>query len=370
VYIAGVPVGKVKSIDRADSQRMRVTLQLDKTAAPVRQGATAQINLKALTGQVDVTLTQGTGQAYPSGSVLPASAVKPTVQLRDILASLNPQTRTALTGVIRSLGQSTDGREKDLSGVMQGFSQIGTTGHTTLQALSDQSADLEVVSNQLSDIWDALDVGRGQIAQLVSGADRLTAATTGQRAAVEQSMRKLPGVLDSATEASTDISKLGRSLRPVAADLRDAAPDLNASFNDLPDATHQLRDSLRPLHDVLHDAGPTLHRTDRFQSETDDFIPPATSVLKDLNPMLRYSSPYGHDVAAFFTNFGDAFHNFESDGQVYIRVYPVVGAHSARYDPVDLPKSVVINNPYPEPGFATKPLTSFTGKYPRVERDN
>jgi phospholipid/cholesterol/gamma-HCH transport system substrate-binding protein len=370
VRTAGVPVGKVASVSRVDGQRVRLELALDEVATPVHQGATVQISEKALTGQPMVRLVDGTGPALPSGSVLPPSAVKPAVQLRDVLAGLDKPTRDALGGVVRSLSQSTDGREKDLSGVMAGLSDIGANGDTALDALAAQSEDLEQVSRQLRQIFDALDTGQGQIAQLVSSADRLTAATAGQRPALEATMRKLPPVLDSATEASGDIADLSDALAPVAADLHRAAPDLNAALDQLPDASHDLRQLLPPLRAVLDAAPPTLHRLPDFGKQARETFPPAIDLLRDLNPALRYLKPYGREIATTFVNFGGGMHHYGDDQASYAYLKPTFGGNSPlRPSPLTLPGAIYPTNPYPAPGTMAD-HQPFTGAYPHVERES
>jgi len=370
VYIAGVPVGKVDTIDRMPNDSMRITLELDDVASPAHAGTTAQISEKALTGQPMIRLVPGTGAELPSGTVLPASDVKPVVQLRDVLAGLDKPTRDSMGNVIRSVSQGTDGRQKDVSGIFEGLSDLGTNGDTALDALANQTVQLQQVFNELTEVMNALDTGQGQIAQLVSSANRLTSATAAQRPAVEDSMRKLPGVLDSATAASDDITRLSAALRPVAADLRTAAPDLNAGLNDLPAASHDLRGSLGPLDNVLTGASPTLHRVPDFKDETHDFVPSATSILRDLNPMLRYIEPYNREIVSFFTNFGATLHHFEPDGQNMVRLRPYGDARSLRPNPLHMPEGIFMKNPYPQPGSMDKPMRPFTGQFPHVDRDH
>jgi phospholipid/cholesterol/gamma-HCH transport system substrate-binding protein len=369
VQIAGVPVGKVATVSRPSNNMVRLELALDEVASPVHQGVTAQIGEKALTGQPMVRLVDGTGPAVSSGTVLPPSAVKPAVQIRDVLAGLDKPTRDALGGVVRSLSESTDGRSADLSGVMAGLSDIGKNGDTALDALAAQSADIEQVSRQLEQVFDALDTGQGQIAQLVSGADRLTAATAGQRPALEATLRKLPPVLDSATEASGDIADLSGALAPIAADLREAAPDLNAALDQLPEASRDLRRVLPPLRAVLDAAPPTLHRVPRFGKEARETFPPAIDLLRDLNPALRYLKPYGREIATTFVNFGGGMHHYGDDQASFAYLKPNFGGETPlRPGPLKLPESIYGRNPYPAPG-AVNDRKPFTGTYPRVERD-
>jgi len=368
VQEAGVPVGKVAALDRISPDAIRIVMDLDSVAAPLHQGVTVQISEKSLAGQPSVKLVDGAGPEIPNGTVLPASAVKPPVTLRDVLASLDRPTRDALGGTIRSLGQSTDGRQADVSALAAGLASIGDHGDTALDAIAAQSGDLEQISQQLGQVFDALDVGQGQIAQLVSSADRLSAATAGQRPALEASLRKLPGVLDSTKTASGDISDLSHALSPVASDLRKAGPDLNDALDDLPDDSEALRHLLPTLHSVLDDAPDTLHRVPDLGEQARDLFPPAVDALRDVNPILRYLKPYGLDITQIFTNFGGAFHHYGDDGGAYVYLRPIFGVGSLHPDPIKYPGFIQPSNPYPAPG-GLRDLKPFTGSFPRVERD-
>jgi phospholipid/cholesterol/gamma-HCH transport system substrate-binding protein len=368
VETAGVPVGKVAALNRVPNHGVQVVMSLDKVVTPLHQGVTVQIGEKSLAGQPVVQLVDGAGAPIPDDALLPPASVKPQVQLRDVLASLDKPTRAAMGGVIRSMGEATDGRQHDVAALTQGLSAIGANGDTALDAIAAQSNDLAQISQQLQQIFDSLDVGRGQIARLVSSADRLSAATAGQRRSVEESVAKLPSVLDSVTTASVGISQMARSLQPVARDVRSAAPELNDSLNQLPPAASDLRGLLPALHAVLNDAPETLHKLPDFDDHAREFVPPTNELLRDIDPMLRYLKPYGPDIAQMFSNFGAAIHHHGDDGAAYLPFRPTFTAGTVKPDPVKLPAALGVSNPYPAPGGLTD-LRPFSGNYPRVERD-
>lgn len=368
VQVAGIPVGKVQAMNRIGPDRIRIVLVMDGVSTPLHQGVTAQISEKSLVGQPMVRLVDGTGPALPDGTVLPPSAIKPPAQLRDVLASLDKPTREALGGVVRSLSQSTDGRQRDMASLAAGLAEVGANGDTALDAIAAQSNDLEQISQQLNKIFDSLDTGQGQIVQLVSSADRLSSATARQRPALEVSVRVLPSVLDSAKTASVSLSRVSHALSPVAASLRRAGPDVNDALIQLPEASSELRGLLPTLNSVLDHAPATLERVPKFGADARDLIPPAIGILRDLNPMLRYLKPYGLDLSQFFTNFGGAIHRYGDDGGTSVYFRPIFSAHSVQPTPLKLPQSLFPSNPYPAPG-GLKDLKPFTGAYPRVERD-
>lgn len=371
VQVAGVPVGKVDDITPAGNHVV-LHMSLDPVAAPLHQGVTVQISEKSLAGQPFVRLVDGTGPEIPNGAALPASAVVPPVTVRDVLASLDPKTLDSLGGTVRGLGAGTDGRTQDIADLMGGLNALGSNGNTALDAIAAQSADLQSLSGELTQVFDALDTGDGQIADLVSSANRLTGATAGQKANLEATMRKLPAAMKGVSSTAAQFNRISDPLTPIAANLRQAAPDLNAALVQLPGTTSDLRGLLPPLQSVLDQAPTTLDKIPDFGETVQSLIPPATSLLQDADPALRYLKPYGLDIAQIFSNFGASFHHYDADGASYVYLRPMVTPLTVRPNPVKLPTGgplMTQNNAYPAPGGLTN-LQPFTGAYPRVERDN
>ncbi|GAB2967886.1 hypothetical protein GCM10017788_60700 [Amycolatopsis acidiphila] len=371
VQVAGVPVGKVARLDHQGG-KARLDLQLDGSVSPLHEGATVQVSEKSLAGQPVLNLVDGTGAPYKDGAVLPPTAVKPSVQLRDVLASLDKPTRDALSATVRSLGQGTAGSAGDVSALMTGLGNLGRGGNTALDAIAAQTGDLKALAAELNTVFNALDTGQGQIADVVSDANRLTSATAGQAQSLGDTMTKLPGVLDSATTATGKLNQLAGALAPVAADLKTAAPDLSSALEELPATTADLRGLLPSLDATLNKAPATLQGVPAVGRDVSGLAGPADDVLRDLNPMLRYLQPYGKDIAQLFQNFGSSFHHYADDGGAYVIFRPVVGPYSLRPNPLPLDNGssglLRQSNPYPAPGGLQDP-SLFQGQYPHVERD-
>lgn len=374
VMIAGVPVGKVQSITQQD-HTVRVTMTLEDTAAPLHGLPKVRPREKALTGQWGIEITDGTGPAIPNGATLPPTAAVRPVTVRDVLADLDTPTRGALSKTIRSLDASTAGRSEDISGLMSGMANLGRNGHTALDAIAAQSDDLKALTRELNTVFQSLDTSQGEFADVVGYASTLSSATAGQRQSLESAMRQMPDVLDSARTASGKLGELSHSLAPVATNLKASAPSLGSALTQLPSAARDLRASLPSLNGTLDQAPATLDRVPQFGTDVRGLLPPATEVLRDVNPMLRYLQPYGQEVTHAVTNFGAAFHYKDSSGSAMLRLLPIITAESAKPVPVDIARLPVVretgliqNNPYPKPGGLINQVP-FSGPYPRVERD-
>jgi phospholipid/cholesterol/gamma-HCH transport system substrate-binding protein len=367
VQTAGIRVGQVRSVKTMAGGGVKVELALKRDMAPLHQGATLRLGARSLVGESYLDLTDGKGPRLPSGTELPASAIVPSVQLNDVLASLDAGTRSDLTGLLRSLGAGTAGSESDVDDLMTGMGALGRQGHTALDAIAAQSQDLTALARQTALVLNALDTGQGQVADLVGNANKLTAATSGQQAAIEKTLREAPRTMDTTTKATDSLVSLSTALSPVATDLRRSAPDLTRALNELPGTTTDLRGLLKPLSTVLDRTPATLDRLPAVTKDVRASIPTARATLSDVNPMLSYIKPYGPELAAYFANFNAVLNYKDESGASYLRLTPLVNTHSPQ-----LPYSTDgllgnYTNPYPAPGEGSRP-GPFKGKYPRVER--
>ena len=371
VEVAGVNVGEVRSVvTKPDGEH--VTFTLKKEIVPLHQGATVRVGERSLVGESYIDVTDGTGKTLSSGSTLPASAVQPSVQLHDVLASLDPASRQQLQGMINAAGASTSGDQQSIAQLADGLGKLGRQGYTAADALAAQSADLKSLARQTSALMSALDTGNGQIAALVQSADQVTAAVAGQAPAVRGTLREAPKVLSTAQSATGALNALSTALSPVAKNLQASAPNLTVALRQLPATTGDLRGLLPSLDASLGKVPATLTRVPTLSKDANALIPTVETSLKDVNPMLGYIEPYGADLAAYFANFNAVLNYTDSNGAYYLRLVPIVNNYSAQL-PVkagDLTGKVLgtYTNPYPAPHAGGTP-GPFTGSYPKVKRE-
>jgi phospholipid/cholesterol/gamma-HCH transport system substrate-binding protein len=367
VAIAGVNVGKVESITRQNG-RANVVVSLDQDAAPVHGGLTVRVGAKSLAGESYVDIMDGTGAPLSSGTKLPPSAVRPAVQLRDIVNSLDPETRKSLGGLLRTAGAGTLDSEDDVAKTMTGLGQLGREGYTAVDAISAQSRDLTTLAQQTTTVLGALNSGQGQIATLVEQAQRLTSATSGQEQSLTDTVRELPGVLTSTRTAAGKLRELSSAVAPVASDLNSASPYLDTALQQLPGTTSDLRGLLPSLTGTLQEAPATLDRVPTLAQDANALIPQLRTTMTDLNPMLGYLAPYGPELGAFFSNFGAMLNYTDEAGIHFFRLEPDLGNDRiVKGIPLQLPKLLTGNNPYPAPGQSdARTGRPFTRLYPQA----
>jgi phospholipid/cholesterol/gamma-HCH transport system substrate-binding protein len=367
VRIAGVRVGKIEEL-KVNGRTARVTMELDDDVAPLHDGATVTVSAKTLIEETFLTVVDGKGAEIPNGATLPKDAGTTSVQLNDVLTSLDRPTRTQLRSMVRSSGLVTDGTKEEVDALLTGLGALGRDGGGALEAAANQSQDLAELTRNLAAVMRALDQRQGQIVQLSEDSDAITASMAAEKDNIEELMRELPPFMESARDATEDLERLAEPLDGVAENLDDAAPDLSAALKELPGTTKELRLLVPDLQRVVDRAPATFSRTPEFVNSARPVVQSLSVVLQDLNPMLTYMKPYGHDMAGQFRNVSLAVGATDTKGHI-LRVRTVFTGHSLN-SPVKALLPGVHYNPYPAPGAAQDdPDTTFKGPYPRVERD-
>ena len=368
VMVAGVRVGKVAKLTSQDGTATAV-LQIDDAAAlPLHQGVKIRLRSKSLIEETYVDIQDGQGPPISDGADLPDSDVVPSVQLDDVLNSLDARTRGDLGSLLQSLGKSTHQSSQQLSQTMSGLGDLGSSGYDVLDALAAQSRDLRRLVSTTSGVMDALDAGQGQIVNLVKQANLLTSSTARQDESVRATMRALPAVLSTVQSSTSSLSTLATDLRPIALSVRQAAPSLNGALTELPATTRDVRALLPSLDGTLISAPKTLSLVPTTAQGVRDIIPTTRATLADVNPMLAFIQPYSHDLAALISNWDAMLLGSDVNGH-YLRIFPVLNEQSLKGLPIPLNSGILDkSNAYPAPGGSRNP-GPFSGTYPHVVPD-
>jgi phospholipid/cholesterol/gamma-HCH transport system substrate-binding protein len=366
VRMAGVRVGKIEEL-KVVGQQARATIQLDDDVVPLHEGATVTVQNKTMIEETYLDVVDGAGSRLPNNAMLPRSAGTQSVQVNDILTSLDEPTRKELQGMIRSSGLVTEGTHEEVDALLTGLGSLGRDGSGALEAAAAQSEDLAQLTRNMAAVMRALDTQQGRIVRLAEDSDAITAASAGEKEDIERLMRELPPFMESAREATDELDRLSGPLDDVAENLEDGAPHLSAALKELPATTRDLRLLVPELERVIDRAPATLRRTPGFVDSAGPVVSSFSGVLQDLNPMLAYMEPYGHDFAAQFTNVSLSNSATDPKGHI-LRVRPVFTGHSANLPTMTLLPGMFFN-PYPAAGASDHAPKTFDGDYPRVFRD-
>jgi phospholipid/cholesterol/gamma-HCH transport system substrate-binding protein len=309
VTIAGVQVGQVGGV-KLDGGRAVVTMNIYRKYAPIYRDATVLLRPRTPLKDMYLALDPGTAQAgaLPNGGVLGLASTSPTIDLDQILASLDADTRSYLllllsggaqafrdpasaSGVYETgTGSSAPSAAAvaDLRGTFKRFEPLDRDTRAFATLLAARNRNLSEAIHNLQLVANALGGVNGQLASLISSANTNFSAISSQDANLEAGLALLPGTL---TQTNTTLGKvqtfadrLGPTLTELQPFARALAPALGASRPLFHDTTPVIRDQLRPFSVAVQ---PLARALEPAAAELAKAAPPLTRSVGVLNAVLN-----------------------------------------------------------------------------------
>jgi len=265
VSVQGVEVGVVKDV-KLDGRVAAVTLDITDEDLKVYKDATLLVRPRTALKDMFVALDPGTAAAgeLPEGGTIPESQTQPTVDVQDILANLDADTRSYLRlllaggaqGFTDSATASKEGEPSpsavaDFAQTLRTFKPFAADARQATELLAQRRENLKGAISGLSQVMVQLGAINGDISNLVSGANRTFQAVGSQDTRLRSALTELPGTLAELNRALSGSIEFGRqlgisttALQPLARNLAPAERALQPfAVQTLP----VLSDKLRPF---------------------------------------------------------------------------------------------------------------------------
>jgi len=252
VNVAGVEVGEISNV-RLERGRAIVTLRLDGQDVPVYKDAS--VLLRPRTGLRDMVaeLTPGTraaGRLEP-GKRIPIGQTLPDVNLDEILAALDTDTRTYLRMLLGDAAVGLRGTQRDLANALRRVEPTARDLRRVNAALVVRRRNLARTIHAFSLLVGELGARDDRLSTFVESSNAVLAALTRQDASLRATLRGLPGALVDTRRALGKAQALGAELGPTLQALRPGAralgPSLRATRPFLVRTTPVIRDQIRPF---------------------------------------------------------------------------------------------------------------------------
>jgi phospholipid/cholesterol/gamma-HCH transport system substrate-binding protein len=235
VRIAGIDVGKVKSIEAVDSATggARVTMELEESALPIHEDAHLKIRPRIfLEGNFFVDLQPGSPSApeLEDGGTIPLQQTAAPVQFGDVLNVLQSDTREDLKTFLREYGAKglqNGGAEGFRDSIRYWEDAYRNSALANDAALGqDPSRDVQRMLRGQARTFAALVRDERALQGLIANFNVTAGAFAREDAALEASIPQLRGTLRAAYPA---LGSLNASLPSVRAFANDALPGVRSS---------------------------------------------------------------------------------------------------------------------------------------------
>jgi phospholipid/cholesterol/gamma-HCH transport system substrate-binding protein len=185
------------------------------------------------------------------GFTIPGSNTNPDINLDEVLASLDSDTRAYLDLLVNGAGPGLQGKGNQLAQVLQRFEPTHRDLARLNQAVAVRGTNLQRLVNSLQRLNTALAAKQVQIVQLVDSSSKVFNAFASEGSNVSRAIADLPGTLQQTTATLGKVQTFAQLLGPTATKLLPAAgalPAANAALSALAKpSTPIVRDQIRPF---------------------------------------------------------------------------------------------------------------------------
>jgi phospholipid/cholesterol/gamma-HCH transport system substrate-binding protein len=238
VEVAGVIVGRVHTVHLRNGRAV-LDIDMERGQAKLFRNASILMRPRTLLKDMILQVTPGTRAAgvLKADDTIPVSSTLPDVNLDELLASLDTDTRDALVALVQGAGEGLRGQGGTLGSVFRRFDPTMRELRAINGELVKRRAAIRRVVTNFSRISQALASHKRDLTRFVASSNQVFGALASEQAGVRASLRELPPTLAQAESASRalspvarDLGSASRKLLPGARSLGRGARELDAMF--------------------------------------------------------------------------------------------------------------------------------------------
>lgn len=269
--VSGVDVGEVADVQLRDGRAL-VTFSVERGRLPVvYRDARMTLRPKTPLNDMTVQLEPGSPRAGRLGEhdVLPVDRTAPVVNLDEILAALDRDTRDYLRALITAGGRGLRGRGADLRALLKATAPTLRRTRAVTAAVNGRRRELRRLVGHLDALTETVAGHDRSLADLVAGSEATFSALARREQALRASLRRLPPTLRLADQTVHALRPLARELGPTARELRPPVRALDPALR-----------ALRPL------------------------VGPGAGQLRDVRGLVREARPLARDLRPALVDLG------------------------------------------------------------------
>ena len=342
VQVAGRRVGSVTSIELTPDNQARVNVRVEEPYAPLREGTQAVIRATSLSGVANryVALTPGpdTAKTLADGAALRQNATRSIVDLDQLFATFDPETRRSLQGVIKGFATQYKDKGAQANAAAEYFNPLLSTSRRLFGQLGQDEQALTAFLVNTGKAMTALSSRREELTSLVSNANATTRAIAAEDAALARSLQLLPQTVRRANTTFVNLRTTLDDLDELVSESKPATRRLAPFLRELRPLVADSRPTIRDLRELVtqpgadNDAVEATRRLPGLQRVASPAFRQQTRALGKLQEPLEFIRPYTPELTGWIRSFGQATSAYDANGH-YARVQPIFNSFAFDDDP-------------------------------------
>ncbi len=306
VRISGVNVGKVLGIELAPNGRQALaTVDIDDKYGPLPKSTRAILRTKTLLGETYIELTPGErdGPRLEDGGTLPEANVAESVQLDEIFATFDPETRAAFQQWMQEAAVAIQGQGQALSYGLGQLEPTFTEFDRLFRTLDSQRLAVGQLFSNGAKTFTALRGRNGDVADLIRSSNEVFSTAARRDRDIEALFRAFPTFLDESRATVSRLRTFAENTDPLMRQLVPAAEELSPTFIAFANLAPEAKGFFEGLEPVIERA-PKGFAAGRklFRDEFPPLLRAVDPFLRNLNPFLTGLNLYKRETTAFFGN--------------------------------------------------------------------
>jgi phospholipid/cholesterol/gamma-HCH transport system substrate-binding protein len=266
-----------------------------------------QLRLRSLAGEAYVQVFPGRSKRLiPSGGSLGLSQDEDYTEIDQILNEVSGSTEGRTREFVQGVGSGVAGEGTHLNQVVGGATSLISDSFPLTSTLAAQHRQVADIVQNLGNVMDAIGQRTEALNKFAQGSLVTFRAVAARDVALDHILVRLPNALMALQRVSTTVGSVTPHIAPVATNLGDTLTDLKPTIRELGPASRQGTEILKSLGLASPGLRGVLIDIDKLQPSAVAALPAIHAATCQLDPMIRYISPYGPDLGAYFDDWGGA----------------------------------------------------------------
>lgn len=296
VDIAGVTVGYIQSVQLQNGHAVISMGIKPQYRDRIFKNASILLRPKTQLKDMIAQLSPGTPAAgkLDSGATIPIQQTLPDVDVDQVLAALDSDTRAFLVTLLSGLKKGLGGNEVAAANALRRLDPLARDSKRALALLGQRHSNLRRVITNLSLITAALGNKDAELARFVAQQNQFFSVLAQQEESIRAAVGELPSTLGATQSALAQASVLGAHLGPTLSALRPSARALAPALRDLQpflrETTPVIESQLRPFARAAQQPVATLTPGLKATAQAVPHLTTSFKVINDLLNTLTYKS--------------------------------------------------------------------------------
>lgn len=304
VRIAGVRVGDIRSVAvTQDGRASRVQMALE-PGHPVFDNARLVLRPKSPLNEMYVELDPGKppGKPLPEEGILPVGNTQRPIQVDEVLAHLDDNTRAAVTSLLSESDVALVNAPDQLPPGLRASDRVATDLRPVVEALQKRRQAISQLVTALSQISTATGKDDVRLTRLADSMQNTLDTVAGRNRELNAVLGQLPGVGDELRRATGEVQGLSDQLDPTLRNVHAASDQLPEALSRVNGTVDQLGRTVDKAGPVVQQARPVVADLRPLVHDTKESLVDIEAVTDRLDPATSMLMPYLTDLRAFVYN--------------------------------------------------------------------